>query len=197
MPDDPSPTSPTEFDALDLCHRQTLVAVGRLKALVSRLQAMGADREARLLAHEVIVHFAGTARTHHAEEERLVFPALVAQAEPELLQQLRRLQQDHVWLEEDWMELEPQLQAIAQGMSWWDIDNLRSAVEVFSALCIDHIALEESIIYPEAKARLAQRNQESPGRTMAQAHRMHRADGLDQPASLAVLRHPARWITTR
>lgn len=175
MPDDPRPTPQAEFDALDLCHRQTLVAVGRLKALVSRLQTIGPDSEARLLANEVIVHFAGTVRSHHAEEERLVFPALVAQAEPELLQQLRRLQQDHVWLEEDWMELEPQLQAVAQGQNWWDIDNLRAAVEVFSALSIDHIALEESIIYPEARARLAQRNQQSDGRAMAQAYRTHRA----------------------
>jgi hypothetical protein len=66
-----------------------------------------------------------------------------------------RLQQDHGWLEEDWLELEPQLQAVAHGYSWYDIDSLRHGVGVFTALYHDHIALEESLIYPEAKAHMA------------------------------------------
>jgi hemerythrin-like domain-containing protein len=47
------------------------------------------------------------------------------------------------------------LQAVAQGYSWYDIDSLRHAVAVFTTLYHDHIALEESLIYPEAKAHMA------------------------------------------
>lgn len=174
----PDPSS--EFDALDLCHRQTLIALGRLRALVHRLESAGPDTEARSLAREVVAHFTGTVRPHHAEEERLVFPALVASgAEPDLVRHVLRLQQDHAWLEEDWMALEPQLEAIAHGLTGWDLDELRAGVEVFAALSMDHIALEESIVYPEARARLAVRNAQSPGRAMAQARRQGKAS---QPA---------------
>ena len=66
-----------------------------------------------------------------------------------------RLQQDHGWLEEDWLELEPQLEAVANGYSWYDIDTLRAALPIFEQLYRDHIALEESLIYPEARRRQA------------------------------------------
>jgi hemerythrin-like domain-containing protein len=64
-----------------------------------------------------------------------------------------RLQQDHGWLEEDWLELSPQLQAVAEGYSWYDLDTLRAGVPIFTELYRDHIALEESMIYPEARRR--------------------------------------------
>jgi hemerythrin-like domain-containing protein len=73
---------------------------------------------------------------------------------PELTQHVLRLQQDHGWLEEDWLELAPHLQAVAEGYSWYELDTLRHSVGVFTALYHDHIALEESLIYPEAKRRL-------------------------------------------
>ena len=47
------------FDALDVCHRKTLVALGRLAGLFARLTKIGADEEARVLASVVrptVVH---------------------------------------------------------------------------------------------------------------------------------------------
>ena len=55
--------------------------------------------------------------------------------------------------------------AIAAGYSWYDPDELRHGIEVFLELCREHIQLEESIIYPEAKAmaaRLARRRATLP-----------------------------------
>jgi hypothetical protein len=62
------------------------------------------------------------------------------------------LQQDHGWIEEDWLAIAPQLRAIAAGYNWYDPDELRHGISVFLELCREHIQLEESIIYPEAKA---------------------------------------------
>jgi hypothetical protein len=84
-----------------------------------------------------------------------VFPGLLASGDAELVQHVRRLQQDHGWLEEDWLELAPQLEAIGQGYNWYDLAMLRHALPVFTALYVDHIGLEESLIYPEAKRRQA------------------------------------------
>ena len=174
MPTDPAPAPDHDFDALDLCHRATLIALGRLAALVHRLQTRGADDEVRSLAREVTGHFAQTVRQHHADEERLVFPELITTGDQQTIKQVLRLQQDHCWLEEDWMEMQPHLEALAAGQSWWDLDGLKAAAEVFSALSLDHIALEESIIYPQARERLAERNRREPGRVLATQQRATR-----------------------
>jgi len=159
------------FDVLDECHRQTLFMLGRLAALVTRLGSVGPDSEAREMAADIVRHFSTTVRQHHADEERYVFPKLASLGEPEVTQAVLRLQCDHDWLEENWMELSPQLDAVACGLNWFDIDTLREAAQVFIALSHDHMALEESFIYPEAKARLQGRERSNMGRDMAARRR--------------------------
>ena len=144
-----------EFEALDETHAAVLQHLRQLEALMKRLDSNGADESARDTARVVRDFFDRTARHHHAEEERVVFPPLLAGGKADIVQHVRRLQQDHGWLEEDWNELQPQLDAIADGVGFIDPDLIREAVSVFGALYLEHIALEESLIYPEAK-RLAE-----------------------------------------
>lgn len=159
------------FDVLDVCHRQTLIALGRLAALMTRLAGQGADDEARAMAREIVRHFSTTSRDHHLDEERHVFPTLLVTGDAETVQAVLRLQQDHAWLEEDWVELSPLLDAIAGGQSWVDIDILREGVEVFTALSHEHIALEESLIYPQARAQLGPAARATMGREMLKRRR--------------------------
>lgn len=162
---------PDGFDCLDAFHRRTLVALGRLAALMRNLLGGGAPSEARALAAEVIEHFSIPARQHHEDEERYVFPRLVAGGDPETVQTVLRLQQDHGWLEEDWMELAPHLDAIASGQRCHDLESLRQGVDVFIALSHDHIALEESLVYPQARKLLAARERSAMGRALADRRR--------------------------
>lgn len=148
------PALPT-LDALDRTHAEVLATLQRLASLMEHLRDHGVDAPARANATAISQFFAGTARQHHADEERAVFPQLLANGSAELRAHVQRLQQDHGWLEEDWLELEPQLQAVAQGYTWYDIDELSHAVQVFAALYHEHIALEESLIYPEARRQQA------------------------------------------
>lgn len=141
--------------ALDQTHRRMLEVLDELRGLIGHLDANGVDSAARASAATICRFFADNARTHHAEEERVVFPRLLRDGDAELVQDVLRLQQDHGWLEEDWLELEPQLVAVAEGYSWYDLDLLRQAVDVFATLYSDHIALEESRIYPEWRRRQA------------------------------------------
>jgi hemerythrin-like domain-containing protein len=150
----PAPALPP-LDALDQTHRQMLVVLSALSQLVDRLESPGADPAVRRSASTICQFFDAEARHHHALEEAEVFPTLVRKGDKPLIQHVLRLQQDHGWLEEDWLALEPQLQAVAQGYNWYDIDTLRHAVAVFTTLYHEHIALEESLIYPEARAHLA------------------------------------------
>ncbi|MBA3624435.1 MAG: hypothetical protein H0W48_08295 [Methylibium sp.] len=89
-------------------------------------------------------------------------------------QAVQRLKQDHAWLELDWRELRPHLEAVASGQSSYDIDFLREAAAVFTALSHDHIALEESFIYPNARGRMGDGARLEMGREMAARRRAPR-----------------------
>lgn len=169
-PADSAPPAPTlqGFDVLDVCHRHTLVALGRLAALVTALRRGEAEADVRALAREVHAHFEGGARLHHEDEERHVFPALLDRGDAGIAQAVHRLRQDHRWLEQDWREIGPQLDAIAGGQSWVDVDALHEAVRVFTALSHDHIALEEAYIYPQVRHRLPDRARRDMEREMAE-----------------------------
>ena len=172
-PDDPSsvPATVDGFAVLDGCHRQTLHTLEKLTDLVARLTTGGADDQARAMAGEIVHFFSTTARLHHEDEERHVLPKLATSDDPQIVQAVLRLSQDHNWLEEDWMEISPQVDAVACGLNWYDLDTLREGVEVFAALSRDHIALEESLIDPQARARLGVDERHEMGREMAARRR--------------------------
>ena len=94
--------APGAFDVLDACHRQTVAMLARLSDLVSGLDQGDPDREAREAAEEIIEFFSQTARQHHEDEERHVFPRLLGSDDPETVQAVLRLQQDHHWMDVDW-----------------------------------------------------------------------------------------------
>jgi hemerythrin-like domain-containing protein len=162
------------LDVLDLCHRHMIFNLGKLSALVTRL-AFRTDDEARAMAAEVVDFFSTTVRQHHEDEERHLFPRLLAGDDAATVQAILRLQQDHNWLEEDWMEIAPHLAAVASGQSWYDLDFLREGAAVFSALLLDHIALEESCIYPKARQGMLPAERRDVGREMAARRRAERA----------------------
>ena len=139
------------MEVLDRTHREILAMLAHLHQLVEKLEVRGIDDGVRKLAQDICAFFEETARPHHAAEEELVFPDLLASGDPELVQDVRRLQQDHGWLEEDWLEMAPHLRAVANGQSWYDIDVLRSSVPTYTELYRDHIALEETVVYPASR----------------------------------------------
>lgn len=147
---------PFSFVALDACHQQMQMHLAELAALARQMETSGVDANAQRQAGAIEAFFSSTARQHHAEEEKNVFPDLLTSGNPELVAAVHALHQDHGWIEENWIELGPQLRAITLGNNWFDTADFVHGVQVFLTLCQDHIALEESLVYPEAKARLAQ-----------------------------------------
>ena len=145
-------------EGLDRTHREIVEMLARMHLLVEKLEVRGIDAGVRQLAQDLCLFFDETARPHHAAEEEFVFPDLLASDDAELVQHVKRLQQDHGWLEEDWFELAPHLRAVANGQSWYDIDVLRSAVPTFTELYREHIALEESVVYPASRRYQLQRD---------------------------------------
>lgn len=163
--------TPPPFEALDECHRQIQRHLVQLGRLAQHVVDHGVDESVRSQALAIEAFFSGTSRQHHAEEEAKVFPALLVSDNAEVVAAVRSLQQDHGWIEENWIELAPRLRAVASGQGWIDEMELLGYVEVFLELMNDHIALEESFIYPESKAQWAQRLQA----------RQRRMDALRKP----------------
>ncbi len=144
------------FKALDACHQQIHEHLTVLTGLLEQLEAGSDSEHCRQKAKDIEAYFSETAREHHLEEERNVFPSLLLSDKPEIVQAALTLKQDHGWIEQNWLELAPMLRAIAQNEDWVDMAELKHSAEVFLNLCHDHIVLEETLIYPEAKACLAQ-----------------------------------------
>jgi hemerythrin-like domain-containing protein len=144
---------PAVFESLDATHREAMKMLQSLQRLLAHVNESGADGAARESAREIMAFFSGPAMQHHAEEESLVFPDLLDGSDAELVQHVQRLQQDHGWLEQDWLELCAPIEAIANGYSWYDLEMLRNAVPVFVSLYHEHIVLEDTVVYPAAKRR--------------------------------------------
>jgi hemerythrin-like domain-containing protein len=151
MSDAPAAT-PASFEALDACHQQIMEHLTKLTALALYIEESGIDDAAQRQAGAIEAFFSGTSRQHHMEEEKSVFPQLLAGSNAEVAALVRVLQQDHGWIEENWIELAPQLRAIASGNNWIDSAEFQHNTEVFLALCREHIELEERMIYPQARA---------------------------------------------
>jgi len=142
------------FTAMEDCHRQFHAHLNALEALVDAMETTAPDTEAQRRAGAIEAFFSSAARHHHALEERYFFRPLLAGDEPDLIATVRGLQQDHGWIEENWHELSPQLSAVASGNNWFDMADLKHGVEVFTALCRAHLALEDTLVYPPTRARL-------------------------------------------
>ena len=151
----PAVAETTPFEALDECHRQIMAHLEDLTELARHIEANGVDAAAQQQAGVIEAFYSSTSREHHAQEEKTVFPALLAMGDPALTAVVHTLQQDHGWIEENWIELAPQLSAIASGNNWPDPAEFLHGVQVFVELYTDHIALEETVVYPESRAQWA------------------------------------------
>jgi iron-sulfur cluster repair protein YtfE (RIC family) len=158
------------LEPLEEGHRQTIRMLTEFAALVARVEADGIDSRAREVATMLDSYFSQDLKQHHLDEEKTVFPLLAENRDTQTVQAVARLVQDHAWLRADWRVLSPLVRAIAADQSWVDVQVLRDGVDVFCALSRDHIALEESLIYPQARIRMLEASRREMRRTMS-AHR--------------------------
>lgn len=162
-----APVSIAIFEFLDSTHKDIQGQVRQLHQLVDAIESEGLNAANRALARRVLDYFNTEARQHHLDEEKHIFPALLASQDAEVVQAAEHLIQDHGWLEENWIQIAPSLEAATNGNLWFDPAELRHALEVFEALYLDHILLEESLAYPEARKRLQGIDTIGMGREMA------------------------------
>jgi hemerythrin-like domain-containing protein len=112
------------------------------------------DVLARNSAEAIETFFSTVSRGHHAAEEQDIFPCLLSSGKPDTVVLVRDLIEDHFWIEKFWQDLSPLLKDIAQGAQIDDTAKFEKTATTFLELCSQHVEVEESMIYPEAKQRL-------------------------------------------
>ena len=140
------------LDRLDATHEQMRYWLGELQSLVNHMEDRGWDTWARDHARSVIDFFSHTARQHHIDVDRQVCPLITGRGDASIEAGVDRLRQDQGWLEENWREVLAQLQPVAEGFGGYDIDMLRHASDVYAALLLEHLALEQELVFPAARA---------------------------------------------
>ena len=147
------------FEFLDGTHQAIAQQLRRLHAVVDAIEFSGLNTDTCDQVRAALDFFRHEARQHHLDEEKHVLPVLLASQDPAIVQLAERLRQDHRWLEENWLQITPSLEA-------------------FSALYLDHVLLEESIAYPEAKQRLLAYDRAGMGREMAKRRELAKRQAL-------------------
>ncbi len=156
------------FAMLEACHERVQRTLALLQRLRDHVQAQGAaDEPARQAARDVLRYFDIAAPLHHEDEERHVFPLLLARGTPEVVALVQRLQHDHACMAADWAAARGPLLALAEGRQAAFSAADGAAFDRFAARYDGHIAGEESVAYPAAQALLPPGDVAPMGREMA------------------------------
>lgn len=147
------------FEMLTACHDR----VERMLVLLARLQQhlleQGLDDAARQAARDVMRYFDIAAPLHHEDEERHVFPPLLAGQDLRLRLLVERLLLDHRAMEAAWPEARKVLSMVAESpeKNWAPLTPTQTiALACFAALYDQHLAAENGLAYPAAQALLTQ-----------------------------------------
>ena len=186
------------FEMLDACHERVERMLRLLNKLRAHLQASGWDAQAAEAARDVLRYFNEAAPRHHEDEERHVFPAVLAAPDAPALPHpgtgdgtgigtslhavVRRLLQDHADMQTRWASARPVLERIArpdQG-PWQPLGTTEeAALDGFASLYASHIEAENHLIYPAAQQAL------TPAQLQAMSADMMARRGVVLPAAAA------------
>ena len=131
---------------LDSWHQEVDLRLQQLRMVAASPLASSANESARVQARELIEFFTGPVRKHNDDQERLVFPSLLAGSDGHVHRIVERLREEHAWIELQWLDIEAQLAALTQSEPIGDGRALVGASDEFALLMNDHMALERSTI---------------------------------------------------
>ncbi|HMO46175.1 MAG TPA: hemerythrin domain-containing protein [Rubrivivax sp.] len=147
------PADPSPIDDFSQCHAGIL---GHLQLLGDLPALLEPAARARRIAADALGFFRSAVFEHHAEEEKELFPAVLASAvkgeERDKVQQLvASLTAEHRQVEAVWARLEPKLKAVAKGRDT-DVDpaDVAALVAAYQA----HARFEEEVFLPLSRTIL-------------------------------------------
>lgn len=154
------------FEMLAACHERMQRTLDLLARLRAHLPAHGADAQAQQAARDVLRYFDQAAPQHHRDEELHVFPPVLASGDAASAALVKRLQQEHRQMEEAWVAARGVLAAIAEGRLQQADAAASQALEAFSTPYAAHLAGENDVVFPAARALLDAAATAAMGREM-------------------------------
>ena len=145
---------------LAACHERIEGHCATLVRLAAHVRVHGGDSEARVAAGRVHHYFAQAGRWHHEDEERDLAPLLAHHGDPALTALMARLMSEHRALEQAYAPLDLVLQALPTAPG--DVP-----IEPYVGLIRAHMAAENTMLLPRARALLAPSEITVLGRAMA------------------------------
>lgn len=164
------------------CHDKIRKQLTTLQNLLGHLGQNGNTPEAQQAAKAVLQYFNKAAHLHHDDEEQDLMPMLQATATGEdaalLATLVPEILADHQRMDQAWLTLRPELDAIAAGTdSQLSHDGVRDYIAAYQA----HMAKEEGQLAPMAKRLFSARQMEQLGTAM-QRRRGIAPDAPEAPA---------------
>jgi hemerythrin-like domain-containing protein len=141
------------FDMLDACHERVERMLALLGKLRQHTKTHGADPQARGAARDVMRYFDQAGPHHHEDEERHVFPPLLAQRDPAVVSVVISLQQDHRDMAAQWAQVRAALLALVEAGDGWPGFSAEDEQRfgTYDALYRRHLIDEDGVVYPAAR----------------------------------------------
>ena len=152
------------LEMLAACHDRIEDRCDLLLRLIDHAAKHGCDAQAMQAAANVIRYFDTAGEHHHEDEERDLFPRLIAADATRSMALVEALVEEHGAMRKAWRGLHAALEMIARGEpAMLEAARVRSFSELYRA----HIAREEAELLPLARALLSVDELEAIGRSMA------------------------------
>jgi len=153
-PTETNPTPDAPLETFSQCHAGILSHLSSFGELPGLLDPAA---RARRIASDMLTFFRHAVYEHHADEERELFPAVLASATPGDERQyvqaiVERLTREHRQVEKAWERLEPELKLVAKGH---DSNVDRLAIATLVAVYRSHANYEEQVFLPLSQAILS------------------------------------------
>jgi hemerythrin-like domain-containing protein len=153
---------------LHACHERVRRSLELLLKVCRRVEAGRVDESVRRGAADVVRYFDTAAPQHHEDEEQHIFPRLLAESpDARVRAAVRRLQEDHLWMEAQWARLRTPLAALAAGHGEGCSDEYSALARRFAALYTRHVRREDRLVLPAAAELLDEASLRAIGREMA------------------------------
>lgn len=164
------------FEMLGACHERVQRMLRLLNRLQQHLQQKGWSPAVAQAAVDVMRYFDQAAPLHHEDEERHVFPPLLATGDDALHAVVQQLQQDHRDMAQGWLRAREVLQSLTHPAQpgWAGLSAAQAhALSDFAGLYQQHLLNEDTLVYPAALAQL------TPEALQTMSEDMMRRRGLD------------------
>jgi len=138
------PVSMSTFEYQDVTHQLVQQFLGELGEMLEDLRSGALTLPQKNVLRKIVSFFDIEMKKHHLEEERHVFPVLLAKGDEALSQKVAVLQAEHQQLREGWAELRAAIEHMASTPAG-DASVLLGSFARYSECFARHLALEESI----------------------------------------------------